>query len=174
MAFLNETGLQRVLNGLKNVFARVNHGNHVPATETANNAKFLRNDNSWQLVTPAHIGAAGEEALTAEFSQNVSYLEGAHCWNEGVFYKAKNDVTAGSAFNPSDWEVAELATELEDLNDSFVSHNHDSRYYTESEVDTFVSGLNARIDQLDPEQGVGIFTDVTVTPVHLSFLSSQR
>ena len=34
------------------------HGNHVPATETANNAKFLRNDNTWQTVTPANIGAA--------------------------------------------------------------------------------------------------------------------
>lgn len=34
------------------------HGNHVPATETANNAKFLRNDNTWQTVTPENIGAA--------------------------------------------------------------------------------------------------------------------
>ncbi len=34
------------------------HGNHVPATETANDAKFLRNDNTWQTVTPGNIGAA--------------------------------------------------------------------------------------------------------------------
>lgn len=38
--------------------AASSHGNHVPATETANNAKFLRNDNTWQKVTPANIGAA--------------------------------------------------------------------------------------------------------------------
>lgn len=38
--------------------AASSHGNHVPATETANNAKFLRNDNTWQTVTPANIGAA--------------------------------------------------------------------------------------------------------------------
>lgn len=38
--------------------ANESHGNHVPATETADNAKFLRNDNTWQLVTPANIGAA--------------------------------------------------------------------------------------------------------------------
>ena len=38
--------------------AAASHGNHVPATETANNAKFLRNDNTWQTVTPANIGAA--------------------------------------------------------------------------------------------------------------------
>lgn len=37
--------------------AAYSHGNHVPTTETANNAKFLRNDNTWQLVTPANIGA---------------------------------------------------------------------------------------------------------------------
>ena len=38
--------------------AASSHGNHVPATETANNAKFLRNDNTWATVTPANIGAA--------------------------------------------------------------------------------------------------------------------
>lgn len=40
------------------VYAKTSHGNHVPTTETANNAKFLRNDNTWQTVTPANIGAA--------------------------------------------------------------------------------------------------------------------
>jgi len=34
------------------------HGNHVPSIETTNNAKFLRNDNTWQTVTPANIGAS--------------------------------------------------------------------------------------------------------------------
>lgn len=38
--------------------ANASHGNHVPATQTANNAVFLRNDNTWQTVTPANIGAA--------------------------------------------------------------------------------------------------------------------
>lgn len=38
--------------------AAASHGNHVPAVQTANNAKFLRNDNTWQTVTPANIGAA--------------------------------------------------------------------------------------------------------------------
>ena len=39
-------------------YAAASHGNHVPSTQTANNAVFLRNDNSWQTVTPANIGAA--------------------------------------------------------------------------------------------------------------------
>lgn len=38
--------------------AATSHGNHVPTTQTANNAKFLRNDNTWQTVTPSNIGAA--------------------------------------------------------------------------------------------------------------------
>ena len=33
------------------------HGNHVPALESANNSRFLRNDNTWQAVTPNNIGA---------------------------------------------------------------------------------------------------------------------
>ena len=38
--------------------AASSHGNHVPTTQTVNNAVFLRNDNTWQTVTPANIGAA--------------------------------------------------------------------------------------------------------------------
>ena len=38
--------------------ANASHGNHVPATQTANNKKFLRCDNTWQDVTPGNIGAA--------------------------------------------------------------------------------------------------------------------
>lgn len=63
--------------------AAKSHGNHVPTTETANNAKFLRNDNTWQTVTPANIGAATS------------------------------------------------------------SHNHDDRYYTETEMNT---KLSAKLD----------------------------
>jgi hypothetical protein len=35
-----------------------NHGNHLPNTEIPSNKKFLRNDGTWQNVTPANIGAA--------------------------------------------------------------------------------------------------------------------
>ncbi len=40
--------------------AATSHGNHVPSKETANNARFLRNDNTWQTITAANIGAAPE------------------------------------------------------------------------------------------------------------------
>ena len=45
------------LNTAINGKAASSHGNHVPTTQTANNAVFLRNDNTWQTVTPANIGA---------------------------------------------------------------------------------------------------------------------
>ena len=50
----NITNLQSSLDGKANT----SHGNHVPTTQTANNAVFLRNDNTWATVTPANIGAA--------------------------------------------------------------------------------------------------------------------
>lgn len=45
--------IQDQLNGK----ASSSHGNHVPNTQTHNNKKFLRSDNSWADVTPANIGA---------------------------------------------------------------------------------------------------------------------
>ena len=57
--------LEKALDGK----AASSHGNHVPATETANNAKFLRNDNTWALVTPANIGAATK-------AEGIFFIEG--------------------------------------------------------------------------------------------------
>jgi hypothetical protein len=37
----------------------------VPKAETASNSKFLRNDNTWQTVTPANIGAATSDHTQA-------------------------------------------------------------------------------------------------------------
>lgn len=48
--------------------ANSSHGNHVPAVQTASNAIFLRNDNTWATVTPANIGAAASSHGT-----HVSY-----------------------------------------------------------------------------------------------------
>lgn len=45
--------------------AASSHGNHVPTTQTASNKVFLRNDNTWQTVTPANIGAATTTRYTA-------------------------------------------------------------------------------------------------------------
>lgn len=52
--------------------AASNHGNHVPTTQTANNKIFLRNDNTWQTITPANIGAA----TTAQGTKADSAIQG--------------------------------------------------------------------------------------------------
>ena len=44
---------------LANGKANASHGNHVPATETANARKFLRNDNTWQTLPSASTSATG-------------------------------------------------------------------------------------------------------------------
>ena len=41
--------------------AAIEHGEHVPSVQAADNSIFLRNDNSWEPVTPKNIGAATEE-----------------------------------------------------------------------------------------------------------------
>lgn len=54
---------------LANGKANASHGNHVPATETANNARFLRNDNTWQTVTAANIGALASNGTATAASK---------------------------------------------------------------------------------------------------------
>nr|DAS85649.1 MAG TPA: shufflon protein [Caudoviricetes sp.] len=53
--------------------ANSSHGNHIPNPEAANNARFLRNDNTWQVVTPANIGAYTK---TETYSKSESYNKG--------------------------------------------------------------------------------------------------
>jgi hypothetical protein len=53
-----ETYIAETLPNVLSGKAAASHGTHVPTTETADNATFLRNDNTWQKVTPVNIGAA--------------------------------------------------------------------------------------------------------------------
>ena len=52
--------------------ANTSHGNHVPATEQANNARFLRNDNTWQTITPNNIGAYHKTEVDSRVNSKVS------------------------------------------------------------------------------------------------------
>ena len=72
MKFLGSNGITKLIDLIASRFAVIghnhdgtyaasSHGNHVPTTETANNARFLRNDNTWQTVTPANIGASASD-----------------------------------------------------------------------------------------------------------------
>jgi hypothetical protein len=61
-------------------YAAASHGNHVPTTETANNARFLRNDNTWQTITPANIGAqvAGSYATSSHTHSSLAQSTGTY------------------------------------------------------------------------------------------------
>ena len=54
--------------------ANTNHGLHVPTKEQANNTRFLRNDNTWQNVTPQNIGAPTKTGIgaTGTWGINIS------------------------------------------------------------------------------------------------------
>ena len=63
-------------------YAAKSHGNHVPATQTASNKVFLRNDNTWQTITPSNIGAEPAFSKNGAFNKNFgttsnTVLEGA-------------------------------------------------------------------------------------------------
>ena len=45
------------ITGKPSTFPPSSHGNHVPDPQSPDNAIFLRNDNTWQRVTPEAIGA---------------------------------------------------------------------------------------------------------------------
>lgn len=50
--------------------ANINHGNHVPSVGTADNATYLRNDNTWHTITPSDINAA-----PINHGQHVTYSD---------------------------------------------------------------------------------------------------
>ena len=62
------------------------HGNHVPKLESANNSRFLRNDNTWQTVTPGNIGAPTKTGTGASGT-----------WGINISGKANAAGTAGTA-----------------------------------------------------------------------------
>lgn len=59
--------------------ATIEHGEHVPTVQAADNSVFLRNDNSWQPVTPENIGAATEEqGQKADYAIQGIQVNGVH------------------------------------------------------------------------------------------------
>ena len=159
------TTLQSNIDGKANK----SHGNHVPTVETANNARFLRNDNTWQTITPSNIGAAatshgthvtwsttvplanGEAAVGSE--TKVARGDHVHPLQENVSGNAGSanvlstprNITIGNQTNAFDGSE-NITYTLSTIGASAEGHNHDGRYYTESEINTKVSNLQAEID----------------------------
>lgn len=66
----------------------IEHANEnvLPAPQTADNATFLRNDNTWQKVTPANIGAAPSGFGLGENAGK--YVSDCYAINRAGFYRA--------------------------------------------------------------------------------------
>ena len=157
------------INGLIDGKADKSHGNHVPATQTASNKVFLRNDNTWATITPANIGAAasshgthvtwsttvplanGEASVGSE--TKVARGDHVHPLQENVSGNAGSadvlstprNITIGNQTNAFDGSE-NITYTLSAIGASAEGHTHDGRYYTESEINTKVSNLQAEID----------------------------
>ena len=157
------------LNNAINGKANSSHGNHVPTTETANNARFLRNDNTWQTVTPANIGAAASSHGT-----HVTYSTATPKANGTAATGSSGDVARADHVHPLQTEIsgnagsadklsaprtltigntgkefdgsANVSWTLTEIGASASGHTHDDRYYTESEINTKITNLQAEID----------------------------
>jgi hypothetical protein len=111
------------LKGLVDGKAAVSHGYHVPAPQTADNAVYLRNDNTWQTITPTKIGAAaashGNHVPTTQTANNAVFLRNDNTWQ-----------TVAPA------NIGALPTS------HASSSDHDGRYYTETEADSRFSPIS--------------------------------
>lgn len=58
-----------------NKYATASHGNHIPSIESPNNAKFLRNDNSWQTISPEDIGGFSQIKLPPHSGSDSDYVK---------------------------------------------------------------------------------------------------
>lgn len=101
-------------------------GNLLPPIERANNARFLRNDNTWQTITPSNIGAYGKsETYNKNEVNNLvnrNKLQGYQIFTELMTYSnspqgfnavgswmkrytqtQNNGIIAGDFSNPNGW-----------------------------------------------------------------------
>lgn len=90
------------------IYAKVSHGNHVPTTETANNSKFLRNDNTWQTVTPKNIGALKQVSNIT--MANLGFTDNPTVSVEDFLLALKRKVGSNDAQVDFAWNAANSAT----------------------------------------------------------------
>ena len=147
-----ENALQNVINGKANA----SHGNHVPATQTADNTKFLRNDNTWATVTPGNIGAAPASHTHDDRYYTETEINGKiEDINEAINghvadLEAAINGKAPASHNHDDryYTESEMNTKLAGKSDT--GHTHDDRYYTESEIDGKITTINNAINGKAP------------------------
>lgn len=120
--------------------ANSSHGNHVPTTETANNAKFLRNDNTWQTVTPDNIGAA-----KASHGTHVSYSTTAPVMDGTASVGTAVTVARSDHKHPTDTSRAS-ATDLSSHTGDTTKHITSDERTGWNSAKTHASSTHARTD----------------------------
>lgn len=120
--------------------ANSSHGNHVPTTETANNAKFLRNDNTWQTVTPDNIGAA-----KASHGTHVSYSTTAPVMDGTASVGTAGTVARSDHKHPTDTSRAS-ATDLSSHTGDTTKHITSDERTGWNSAKTHASSTHARTD----------------------------
>lgn len=134
--------------------ANSSHGNHVPTVETANNAKFLRNDNTWQTVTPANIGAAA-----ASHGTHVSYSTIAPVMDGTASVGSASTVARSDHKHPTDTSRASASsvTALQSLvGDTAVS----------TQIASATSSLVKTVNGITPDTNGNVSVQAGVTSVN--------
>jgi hypothetical protein len=149
-----------------NAKADKEHGSHVPTPQASDNSKFLRNDNTWQKVVPANIGAADKEHEHTQYTTggDVSTQIGVHYQEvikplldlkQEAGSALKLGTTSSTAFRgdygntayqhsqathaPTNAQKNSDITKSEieaKLTGDITSHNHSTEYYSKTEVNT--------------------------------------
>ena len=160
-------------------YAAASHGNHVPTVETANNAKFLRNDNSWQTVTPSNIGAAaathnhassdinaltsynksatgGTGALSTSDSLNIALAK----LENAIDGKQTSGSYAASSHNHTKSDITDFPT-IPTITDTYSSTSSDGM--SGKAVASALSGLTASRIGAASSSHTHVGTEVTLT-----------
>ena len=121
----------KVINSALSGKANVSHGNHVPATQTANNAVFLRNDNTWATVTPSNIGAYTKSEIDSKVSTLNTAINGratsSHTHDDRYYTEAevdaRFDAIVGEGASTTLDTIGEISAAIEDNQDMLDTLN---------------------------------------------------
>jgi hypothetical protein len=125
--------------------ANSSHGNHVPATQSANNKVYLRNDNTWHTITPSDIGAqpAGSYA-SSNHTHNYLPLTGGTLSGS---LTVTGNLNAGKVYNAvfNDYaEFFERGEETEPGDIISLDLNSDKEIYVKASIENnFVVGVHS-------------------------------
>ena len=110
-------------------YAKTSHGTHVPTPESPNNAKFLRNDNTWQTVTAANIGAADKGHSHSDYAKTShgNHVPSIQSANNKVFLR-----------NDNTWQTITPAN----IGAADRSHNHNGHHPRKYAADFGTSSTN--------------------------------